>query len=77
MKNFPDIKEFKDDAEAFFWFGATSGGLSVQEASNKLNCVVCWRSFLGPLTSTHALIFDTETTGTSKHDVIIQFACIP
>lgn len=30
----------------------------------------------GDLTREHALIFDTETTGTGKQDVIVQFACI-
>ena len=73
---FPSIQDFQDDAEAFFWFGATSDGSSVLEASKRLNRAVKWKLEFGPLSPDHALIFDTETTGTSKQDVIIQFACI-
>ena len=73
---FPEIDEFQSAEEAFFWFGATSGGIDIQKASALLNCLIKWRSVLGPISPKHVLVFDTETTGISKSDVVIQFACV-
>ena len=73
---FPEIDQFQSAEEAFFWFGATSGGLDIQKASALLDRQIKWRSVLGPIGSKHVLAFDTETTGISKSDVVIQFAFV-
>jgi len=99
------MNNFIDEAEAFFWLGATSGGLTLQEAQVRLGkrarmkdsyeessddndqCTESQQLQINNVQTTdnedkiihdnaNFVIFDTETTGISKNDVVIQMCYI-